>query len=71
MLVYLAFMLGASLLNIFGIRLLPHIDRLGGVLGIVGIIACSITLLACSSGKYQRAEFVFAEFTNLTGVSTL
>jgi len=69
-LAYLAFVFGASLLNTFGIRLLPHIDRFGGVWGMIGVVVISITLLACSSGKYQSAKLVFAEFTNLTGVRT-
>lgn len=68
-LVFLAFALSAACLNAFGVKLLPMIDRFAGIWGMAGIVVVSITLLACSSGKYQPAKSVFGTLTNLTGVS--
>lgn len=65
---YLAFILTASTLNTYGVRILPWVDKFAGVWGMAGIVICSIVLLACATPTYQKPRFVFAEFTNLTGV---
>ncbi|TXT12748.1 uncharacterized protein COLE_03158 [Cutaneotrichosporon oleaginosum] len=66
-LIFLAFALSAAALNAFGVKLLPMIDRFAGVWGMAGIVIVSITLLACSSGRYQPAKSVFGTLTNVTG----
>lgn len=66
-LLYLAFTLWATLLNVFGIHLLPIVDSTAGLWSLVGIVVVIITLLACSSGHYQPAKDVFARWTNTTG----
>ncbi|TXT08722.1 hypothetical protein VHUM_02850 [Vanrija humicola] len=55
------------LLNAFGIRILPALDRFAGAWSMVGIVVVCVTLLATSKGQYQPAKAVFAEFTNETG----
>jgi len=64
---YLGFTIIPYLLNTFCVRLLPHIDRFAGIWGLIGIVVVCITLLACSSGRYQDATAVFGTFTNVTG----
>ncbi|BEI82865.1 hypothetical protein CcaverHIS002_0307330 [Cutaneotrichosporon cavernicola] len=66
-LITLAFVLHAAVLNIFGARLLPLINRVSGVWSILGIMVIVVTVLACSSGEYQPADEVFARWTNETG----
>jgi choline transport protein len=66
---YVAVIVGQFLLNVFGVRALPHLDRFGAFWSIAGIVTIIVTLLACSSGRYQSAKDVFGTLTNLTGVS--
>ncbi|BEJ14245.1 hypothetical protein CspHIS471_0400120 [Cutaneotrichosporon sp. HIS471] len=66
-LIFLAFAFSASALNAFGVKLLPTIDRFAGIWGMTGIVVVSITLLACSSGRYQPPKNVFGTLTNVTG----
>ena len=47
--------------------LLPHVTKASLIWSIGGFAIISITLLACSSGNYSSAEFVFKDFTNETG----
>ncbi|KAF8308093.1 amino acid transporter [Clavulina sp. PMI_390] len=70
-LVYIAFVIGAALLNIFFVRLLPFIDRAALFWSLAGAIIISITVLACqgSGGEFQDAEFVFGRFINEVGWS--
>ncbi|RSH84156.1 uncharacterized protein EHS24_005660 [Apiotrichum porosum] len=64
---YVAVIVGQFLLNVFGVRALPHLDRFGAFWSIAGIVTIIVTLLACSSGRYQSAKDVFGTLTNLTG----
>ncbi|BEI87161.1 hypothetical protein CcaverHIS002_0705070 [Cutaneotrichosporon cavernicola] len=66
-LLFLFFPLIAALLNLFGVRLLPTVDRVAYFLGMIGIVVVSIVLLVCSRGRYQSAKEVFATFNNATG----
>lgn len=68
-LIFLGILLQAFLLNVFSVRLLPHIDRFAGMWSICGIITVIIVCLACAHGRYQPAKEVFASWTNDTGVS--
>ncbi|TXT07728.1 uncharacterized protein COLE_04652 [Cutaneotrichosporon oleaginosum] len=65
-LITLAFVLHAAVLNVFGARLLPLINRVSGVWSMLGIVVVVVTVLACS-GEYQPAQDVFARWTNETG----
>lgn len=58
-LIYLAFTIGAWLLNTFAVRLLPLVDRTALFWSLTGIVVVSITVLACASPNYQKASFVF------------
>lgn len=66
-LVYFIFVLGACLLNVFFVRLLPLVDRLALFWSLAGVTLISITILACKSGHYQSGSFVFGGFINNTG----
>jgi amino acid transporter len=66
-LLFLFFPLVAALLNLFGVKLLPTVDRVAYFLGMIGIVVVSIVLLVCSRGRYQSAKEVFATFSNATG----
>lgn len=71
-LVYLAFTLGAFLINTFGVKLLPHIDRASLIWAFSGAVIVAITLLATAAPSrggagYQTGSFVFATFYNETG----
>ncbi|KLT45653.1 amino acid transporter [Cutaneotrichosporon oleaginosum] len=66
-LLFLLFPLVAGLLNLFGVKILPAVDKIAYFLGIIGIVVVSIVLLVCSRGRYQSAKDVFATFSNATG----
>jgi choline transport protein len=66
-LIFLAFTLGATALNIFGVRLLPHVDKTAFIWSLTGLVTVMITLLATARGEYQPGSFVFGNFTNRTG----
>lgn len=68
-LLFLAFGTGSFLLNTFGIRILPAVEKSGFYWGVGGIVTVSVVVLACSHGEYRPAKQVFGEFTNVTGVS--
>jgi len=70
-LLYLFFTGTSTFVNAFGVRALPGLDRLGGLWGGFGLGIICITILACSSGKYQPPKKVFADFINETGVRSL
>lgn len=66
-LVYIAFIIGACLVNIFGLRLLPFINKSAISWSLAGAAIIAIVVLACSSGDYQSGKFVFATYLNETG----
>lgn len=66
-LVYVGFTLGACCLNIFGVRILPHVDTAAFAWSLTGLVMVTITVLATSRGEYQPASFVFGGFENTTG----
>ncbi|TXT06963.1 uncharacterized protein COLE_06294 [Cutaneotrichosporon oleaginosum] len=65
-LLFLAIALLAFVLNVFGVRALPAIDRFAGTWSIVGFVVASIVCLACAD-TFQKPKAVFATFTNVTG----
>lgn len=66
-LLFLFFPLVAAVLNLYGVKLLPMVDRIAYFLGMIGIVTVSIVLLVCSRGRYQSPKQVFATFSNATG----
>jgi hypothetical protein len=75
-------MLGACFINIFGLRLLPTIDRaaifwyahpqawLDSTLtgrSLTGAVVIIITCLSCASPNFQSADFVFRRYINDVG----
>ncbi|KDQ07546.1 hypothetical protein BOTBODRAFT_59943 [Botryobasidium botryosum FD-172 SS1] len=68
-LIFIAFTLGSLLINIFGVRLLPRLNRLGFYCSIGGLVVVCIVLLATASPNFQPGHFVFGGFINNTGWS--
>jgi len=66
-LIFEVWMLGAFLINTFGVRLLPGINRAALTWSIIGVVVISITCLACASPKYESAKFVFGGYVNEVG----
>ena len=66
-LIYTAYTVVALLINIFGNRLLPLLNKAAFVWSICGFFVVSITLLACAAPDYQPAELVYTKFINTTG----
>lgn len=66
-LIYVAWTLIAFVINAFMNRLLPYLNRGAFIWSISGFAIICITVLACSSGSYASADFVFTEFINTTG----
>lgn len=68
-LIMIFFVIVSSVLNIFGVKILPFIDWFSGVWSITGMVTVMFALLVCSRGSYEPAKVVFGTFTNTTGVS--
>ena len=68
-LIYLAFTIGAFLLNTFGVRLLPLVDRVAFFWSLAGIVIVIITVLATASPNYEPRSFVFGHWNNEVGCS--
>ncbi|ORX37439.1 amino acid permease [Kockovaella imperatae] len=66
-LIYMAFTIGAFLLNMYCVKILPFVEHSAFIWSLVGIVVVIITLLACQHGDYQSGKAVFATFTNQTG----
>lgn len=65
--VYLGYIAIACLLNTYGSRLLPSLNQAAIIWSLAGAAVIAVTCLACSSGDYQPASFVFGEYINETG----
>jgi choline transport protein len=66
-LVYLAFTIGAYLLNTFAVRALPYVDRVALFWSLSGIVTVIIVVLSTAKGEYETGKFVFTTFVNETG----
>ncbi|KAM0755145.1 amino acid transporter [Meredithblackwellia eburnea MCA 4105] len=66
-LIYTGYTLAAMCLNIWGIKLLPAINKAAITWSLAGAATICIVCLACSSGNYQSGKFVFATYINETG----
>lgn len=58
----------AFLANTYG-KLLPYFAKAALYISLISYFTITVTVLACSSGNYQSAHFVFKEFNNRTGWS--
>ena len=66
-LVYIGYNAFAFLMNAFGTRLLPSLNRVAFFWSVAGFAIISITLLACAAPDYGSGAFVYREFFNKTG----
>lgn len=66
-LIYVLYTLLAFLINIFGVRLLPALNKAAFIWSIMGVTIISITLLATASPNFQSGKFVFGTFINEVG----
>ena len=66
-LIYIGYNLVAALLNAFGNRILPYVNKTAIIWSIAGFAIISITVLACASPDYNSGDFVFRSFINETG----
>lgn len=53
-------------MNCYG-KLLPYFAKAALYISLLSYFVITITVLSCSSGRYQTAEFVFKRFDNQTG----
>lgn len=65
--VYIGYTCIATALNIWGIKILPFLNKSAISWSLLGAAVIAITCLACSSGDYSSPEFVFTEYINETG----
>ena len=67
MLLYWLILLYAAALNIWGLRMLPHVNLLSGVVHVLGFVVIVIVLGV--TAEKNTASFVFTEVNNLSGWS--
>lgn len=67
--IFLTYELLNLLVSIFNIwcRFLPLLSSSALYVSMVAFVVTLVTCLACSSGDFQQADFVFKDFTNTTG----
>jgi len=65
--VYVGYTILACILNIYGLRLLPLLNKAAISWSLAGAATIAIVCLACQSGHYQPASFVFGSYINETG----
>nr|OQO26369.1 hypothetical protein B0A51_05139 [Rachicladosporium sp. CCFEE 5018] len=66
-LIYIGYNLVAFLVNAFGNKVIPLVNKTAIIWSISGFVIISITVLACASPDYSSAKFVFTGFLNETG----
>ena len=66
-LIYIGYNLVAALVNAFGNRLLPYVNKTAIIWSISGFAIICITILACASPNYDSGSFVYRDFINETG----
>lgn len=57
----------AFLINIFGVKILPALNKVAFIWSLTGVTVISITLLATASPNFASGKFVFGTFINETG----
>jgi len=65
--IYVGYTLIACALNLWGLRILPLLNKAAITWSLVGAAAIAIVCLACKSGDYQSGSFVFGKYINETG----
>lgn len=60
-------MIYATILNIFGLRLLPLVNKTAIVWSLAGAVVIVITCLATASPNFQSGSFVFGTYINDSG----
>lgn len=66
-LIYIGYTIVMFLMNAFGNKLLPYVNKTAFIWSLGGFAVICITVLATSSPDYASADFVFTEFLNQTG----
>ncbi|GAA99595.1 uncharacterized protein L969DRAFT_16897 [Mixia osmundae IAM 14324] len=66
-LVYVVFIAGAGLINIFGIVILPLLNKTALIWSVSGMFVIMIVVLSTAAGNFQSGSFVFTNFYNATG----
>ncbi|ORY34978.1 amino acid permease-domain-containing protein [Naematelia encephala] len=66
-LIYLGYELGACVLNIFALPLLPLLNKAAIFWSLAGAVIIIITCLSCASPNFQSGDFVFRTYINETG----
>ena len=66
-LIYIGYNLVALVLNAFGNRILPYVNKTAIIWSISGFVIICITVLACASPNYNSGDLVFRNFINETG----
>lgn len=56
----------AFLMNCYG-KFLPYFAKAALYISLISYFTITVTVLACSSGNFQSAHFVFVQFNNQTG----
>lgn len=67
LLIYIIDIFLALLINIFGLRTLPLLNKIAFIWSILGVLTISIVVLICAYPNYQSVSFVFGGFLNRTG----
>ncbi|GAA5948583.1 hypothetical protein JCM21900_005181 [Sporobolomyces salmonicolor] len=65
--IYLGYILIATIINLYGSRLLPLVNSAAIIWSLVGALVIIITCLACASPNYQTGTFVFGTYLNQSG----
>ncbi|CEQ42615.1 SPOSA6832_04457 [Sporobolomyces salmonicolor] len=65
--IYLGYIIIATIINLYGSRLLPLVNSAAIIWSLVGALVIIITCLACASPNYQTGTFVFGTYLNQSG----
>jgi amino acid transporter len=66
-LIYIGYNIAAFLINAFGNRILPLVNKSAIIWSISGFVIICITVLACAAPDYNSGDFVYRGFINSTG----
>ncbi|GAA6061136.1 hypothetical protein JCM10212_001736 [Sporobolomyces blumeae] len=65
--IYIGYIILATFINLYGSRLLPHINSAAIIWSMSGALVAIIVTLATAAPNYQSADFVFRTFLNESG----
>ncbi|KAJ4179588.1 hypothetical protein NW755_012313 [Fusarium falciforme] len=66
-LLYTGYIVVAVIINVFGTRALPLLNKAAFIWSLAGFAIVGITLLVCAAPDYQPADVVYTKFINTTG----